>query len=137
MNKENISIISVLAICLIISFAANLTLGIYANSIQRQMEQMESEPVYAYIVGVAYEERWVRIKEDYYVLKRVPVWGAEATLGDDISYTDQCGYFSFRVRANTHELTLKKDGYYTEHRVVHVYNLEYINVEMKQKVILR
>jgi len=87
----------------------------------------------AYIVGIVYEERWVRYGEGSYVLGRVPLQGVKVTLGSSVRYTDDCGYFGFAVEEYTYELTFEKDGYYTEYRVAQVYTLESMTVEMKQK----
>jgi len=106
----------------------------YADSIQKQVQ---SKPSYAYITGVVYEEKWIRINPQVDRLGKVPIYRVKVTLGYDVAYTDSCGYFNLIVEQGTYELKFEKDGYYTEYRVVHVYDLEHVEVEMKQKITLK
>ena len=130
-----ISATNVLVMCLIVSIVVNIVLGIYAaDGIQKQVQ---SKPSYAYITGVVYEEKWIRINPQVDRLGKVPIYRVKVTLGYDVAYTDSCGYFNLIVEQGTYELKFEKDGYYTEYRVVHVYDLEHVEVEMKQKITLK
>jgi len=126
----------VFALLFTASFIANIILVGYINTIQ---SQAESKPRYIHVVGVVYEERWVRRGDNSYILRRVPIWAANITLEGDIGHTNQCGYFGFIVEQGTYEVKFEKEGYYTEYRIfngtAHVYNLGYIEVEMKQKIV--
>lgn len=124
----------VFALLFTASFIANVILAGYISTIQ---SLAESKPSYTYVVGVVYEERWVSNEYGGHTLRRVPIWGAKVTLEDANCYTGQCGYFSFTVEQDTYEVKFEKEKYYTEYRIVHVYSLEYIEVEMKQKIVLK
>jgi len=110
----------------------------YADSIQKQVQ---SKPSYVYITGVVYEEKWISINPQVDRLGKVPMYNVKVTLGHDVVYTDDCGYFDFTVdftaKRSVYELKFEKDGYNTEYRVVHVYNLECVEVEMKSKITLK